>query len=95
MDKYIKKFIEKNNWVQYCNQKRKERVERLKAEGVLNPWDVVKGKKFKPKYEYVRKINDEGRITIPSKIRKQLNIGPGSLYQIKVEGENIILIAIK
>lgn len=46
----IDKFRSKVNWVEYCGQKRKERVERLRAQGVINPWKVVT-KKEEPKYK--------------------------------------------
>ena len=46
----INKFRAKVNWAEYCGQKRKERVERLKAQGVINPWKVV-AKKEEPKYK--------------------------------------------
>ena len=35
------RFRLKTNWSKYCYQKKKERIERLKAEGVTNPWSVV------------------------------------------------------
>lgn len=46
----INKFRAKVNWTEYCAQKRKERVEKLKAQGVINPWKVV-AKKEEPKYK--------------------------------------------
>lgn len=46
----INKFRAKVNWSEYCGQKRKERVERLKAQGVINPWKVIT-KKEEPKYK--------------------------------------------
>jgi len=42
-----KKFIENHDWVQYCAERRKARVQRLREQGVKNPWAVIKGKEAK------------------------------------------------
>lgn len=52
---YQKKWISKNRkkFSDLCHESRKRRVERLKAEGVINPWAVVTlGKE--PVYEVVK-----------------------------------------
>ena len=46
----IKKFQEKHDWVKYCADRRRARVERLKAQGVTNAWMVVT-KSVEPKYK--------------------------------------------
>ena len=46
----IETFKQKHNWVQYCAERRKARVERLKAEGVINAWEVCT-KGAEPKYK--------------------------------------------
>ena len=41
------KFIETHNWVKYCDERRKARVQRLREQGVKNPWSVINGKEAK------------------------------------------------
>ena len=41
------RFIKTHNWSEYCDKKRKERVERLKAQGIKNPWAVMNGREAK------------------------------------------------
>lgn len=50
--KSLEKFKEKNNWSEYCSQKRKERVERLRKQGCTNAWSVVT-KGAEPKFKEV------------------------------------------
>ena len=38
--KNIETFKKKNDWSKYCAERRRERVERLRAEGVTNAWAV-------------------------------------------------------
>lgn len=39
----------KKRWVEICSNNRKKRVERLKKEGCINPWSVIRG--YEPKYK--------------------------------------------
>lgn len=41
------KFTETHNWAKYCDKRRKARAERLRAQGVKNPWSVINGKEAK------------------------------------------------
>lgn len=50
--KSYENFIAKNNWVEYCSNARKRRVEKLKAEGCTNAWSVVV-RGTEPKYKKV------------------------------------------
>lgn len=46
----MKRFKEKHDWVKYCSEARKRRVEKLRNEGCINAWSVVSGS-AKPKYK--------------------------------------------
>ena len=46
----MKRFKEKHDWVKYCSEARKRRVEKLRSEGCINAWSVVMGK-ARPKYK--------------------------------------------
>ena len=39
-----------------------------------------------------RRIDDQGRIIIPNHIRKDLNLGPGSLVEVSMDGDNTITV---
>lgn len=41
----------KKRYIELCNESRKRRVERMRAEGIKNAWDVI-NKGVKPKYAY-------------------------------------------
>lgn len=46
----LENFKQKHDWTKYCNEARKRRIERLKAAGCTNPWNVcVTG--AEPKYK--------------------------------------------
>lgn len=47
--KSYQKFKNKVNWSKYCGECRKRRVEKLREQGVKNPWSVVV-KGAEPKY---------------------------------------------
>lgn len=42
-------FKAKHNWYEYCKEARKRRAERLKAQGITNPYAVING--AEPKYK--------------------------------------------
>ena len=39
-----------------------------------------------------RRIDDQGRIIIPNHIRKDLNLVPGSLVEVSMDGDNTITV---
>ena len=45
--KGYEKFIKTHNWNKYVNERRKARVQRLREQGVKNPWAVINGKEAK------------------------------------------------
>lgn len=86
----MENFKKKHNWSEYCSQARKKRIERLKEEGVLNPYDVASNGS-EPKYNYVVKLKTEGRVLIPFKIRRRFDIKNGDRFMVSVDDNKIIL----
>lgn len=88
--KAIENFKKNHNWTEYCNQARKRRIERLKEEGVLNPYAVASNGE-KPKYDCITKVKSEGRVLIPYRIREKFNIQSGDRFKISIQNDKIIL----
>lgn len=49
--KSYENFKATHNWSEYCKEARKRRIERLKAQGITNPYAVING--AEPKYKEV------------------------------------------
>lgn len=41
------RFIETHNWSEYVTERKKARVEKLREQGVKNPWSVLNGREAK------------------------------------------------
>lgn len=41
------RFIETHNWSEYVSERRKARVQRLREQGIKNPWSVINGREAK------------------------------------------------
>ena len=93
MNKALEKFKENHNWVEYCNEARKRRANRLIEEGCVNAYAVV-ANGYKPKYIYdlETKMTNEGKILIPSPIRKVMNLKNGQRFKVTFEKDRICLI---
>lgn len=75
---------------EYSYQSKLRRIERLKEQGVVNPWSVANGTE-KPRDYYVVEIKKEGRITLPAKFRKQIGVGYGDKFKITIDENKLIL----
>lgn len=79
----------KQKW-EYCYESKLRRIERLKEQGVVNPWRVASGME-KPRDYYIVKVKKEGRITLPAKFRKQIGVGYGDKFKITIDNNRLIL----
>lgn len=89
-NKYIDKFKETHNWNEYCYASKLKRIERLKEQGVINPWSVANNGE-EPKNYFVNIIGKEGRLVIPAKFRKSMNINCGDEVKVTMVDNKMIL----
>ena len=69
---------------------RLKRIDMLKKRGVVNVYRVINNGEEERDY-YIVKVGADGRIMLPSKLRKQLGIEIGDTFNLKVDETGLIL----